>query len=134
VSLAADRSIRIRQYGSSQLRHCVIFFPGQHGGISTYERNLFPTIKQLGITVYALSYPGQDGAQEEVSVGWLAAAGRLGGPLGVIDHEHLNGFLASLKLKTKLFLDRHKKGLVCRPLNVKVEIALNPRLIEYRSL
>lgn len=44
VPLAAGRSIRIRQYGDSPLPHCVIFFPGRQGGISTYERTLFPNI------------------------------------------------------------------------------------------
>jgi pimeloyl-ACP methyl ester carboxylesterase len=63
VPLAPDRSIRIRQYGGPQLPNCAIFFPGRGGGISTYERTLFPEIKQLGMTVYAVSYPGQDGAQ-----------------------------------------------------------------------
>jgi pimeloyl-ACP methyl ester carboxylesterase len=63
VLLARGRSLRIREYGSPELPNCAIFFPGQHGGIATYERTLFPTIEQLGITVYALSYPGQDGAQ-----------------------------------------------------------------------
>ena len=61
VPVASDRSILIRQYGSA--RNCAILFPGQHGGISTYERTLFPAIRQTGAAVYALSYPGQDGAQ-----------------------------------------------------------------------
>jgi alpha-beta hydrolase superfamily lysophospholipase len=63
VPLAAGRSVRIRQYGGHELPQCVIFFPGQHGGISTYEQTLFPDIKKLGIAVYAVSYPGQDGAR-----------------------------------------------------------------------
>ena len=63
VPLAAGRFVRIRQYGGHELPHCVIFFPGQHGGISTYEQTLFPNIKKLGIAVYAVSYSGQDGAR-----------------------------------------------------------------------
>jgi len=63
VPLGGGRSIRIREYGSPGLPNCAIFFPGQHGGISSYERTLFPNIEQSGITVFALSYPGQDGAQ-----------------------------------------------------------------------
>jgi hypothetical protein len=63
VPLSAGQSIRIRQYGSSELPHCAIFFPGSQGGISTYEQTLFPNIEKLGIAVFALSYPGQDGAQ-----------------------------------------------------------------------
>jgi pimeloyl-ACP methyl ester carboxylesterase len=61
VRVAPERYVRVRQYGASQ--QCVIFFPGQHGGISAYERNLIPAIEQLGMTLYTLSYPGQDGAQ-----------------------------------------------------------------------
>jgi pimeloyl-ACP methyl ester carboxylesterase len=41
----------------------VIFFPGRGGGVSTYEETLFPSIQKLGITLYAVSYPGQDGAK-----------------------------------------------------------------------
>src|SRR5688500_10433167 len=58
VPLSAGRSIRIRQYGGSELPHCAIFFPGSQGGISAYEQTLFPNIEKLGIAVYALSYPG----------------------------------------------------------------------------
>jgi pimeloyl-ACP methyl ester carboxylesterase len=63
VPVGAGRFVRIRQYGGHELPHCVIFFPGQHGGISTYEQTLFPIIKNLGIAIYALSYSGQDGAR-----------------------------------------------------------------------
>lgn len=63
VSLGTGHSVLIRRYGGSELPHCAIFFPGGHGGIATYEQTLFPNIEQLGIAVYALSYPGQDGAQ-----------------------------------------------------------------------
>ena len=62
VPLGAGRSIRVRQYGESELTHCVVFFPGRGGGVSTYEEALFPSFQKLGIAVYALSYPGQDGA------------------------------------------------------------------------
>jgi len=63
VPVAAGRFVRIRRYGGHELPHCVIFFPGQHGGISTYEQTLFPNIRNLGIAIYALSYSGQDGAR-----------------------------------------------------------------------
>ncbi|MDD2878809.1 MAG: alpha/beta hydrolase [Rhodoferax sp.] len=51
----------IRRYGAPQLG-CVVFFPGQHGGISSYEKNLFPSFMAKGIAVFALTYPGQDDA------------------------------------------------------------------------
>ncbi|MEO8999128.1 MAG: alpha/beta hydrolase [Rhodanobacter sp.] len=61
VKLGDHRSVVVRRYGSTQAA-CVIFFPGQHGGIGTYERTLFPQIQGLGATIYAISYPGQDAA------------------------------------------------------------------------
>lgn len=51
----------IRRYGNPRLG-CVLFFPGQHGGLKSYEENLFPSYVANGIAVYAVSYPGQDGA------------------------------------------------------------------------
>jgi alpha-beta hydrolase superfamily lysophospholipase len=63
VPLDTGRSILVRQYGRTDLRHCAIFFPGSTGRIARYEQTLFPNIEKLGIAVYALSYPGQDGAQ-----------------------------------------------------------------------
>jgi alpha-beta hydrolase superfamily lysophospholipase len=51
----------VRGYGAPQLG-CLVFFPGQHGGISAYEKSLFPHFVANGIAVFALAYPGQDGA------------------------------------------------------------------------
>jgi hypothetical protein len=61
VSGPSGNIILIRRYGAP-LRGCVVFFPGQHGGISSYEKTLFPKYVSNGIAVFALSYPGQDGA------------------------------------------------------------------------
>lgn len=57
------RSVLIRRYGSSDSSRCVVFFPGSHGGIPRYEKTWFKDMLEAGMTVYALSYPGQDGAQ-----------------------------------------------------------------------
>jgi hypothetical protein len=51
----------IRRYGNA-INRCVIFFPGQHGGIVRYQHDLFPSLVRDGITVFSVSYPGQDGA------------------------------------------------------------------------
>jgi pimeloyl-ACP methyl ester carboxylesterase len=85
VALAADRFIRIRQYGGDDLPHCVIFFPGQHGGMSKYENTLFPTFDKLGIAVYALSYAGQDGTRGRTYSATLAED--VDKALDSIDHE-----------------------------------------------
>lgn len=53
----------IRIYGSTKNNHCIVFFPGQHGGISRYEQELFSGFLGEGFTVYALSYPSYDGSK-----------------------------------------------------------------------
>ena len=52
----------IRHYGDTKNK-CVIFFPGQHGGIARYQRDLFPYLVKYGVSVFAVSYPGQDDAK-----------------------------------------------------------------------
>jgi hypothetical protein len=54
-------SLLVRQYGKPQVG-CVVFFPGQHGGIARYQKDLFPAYAANGLAVFALSYPGQDEA------------------------------------------------------------------------
>lgn len=51
----------VRRYGTPT-EGCVVFFPGQHGIISAYEKNLFPAFSARGIGVLAIAYPGQNGA------------------------------------------------------------------------
>lgn len=56
-----QNELMVRRYGSSQYG-CVVFFPGQHGNEPKYERTLFPFYLAEGISVFAVAYPGQDGA------------------------------------------------------------------------
>jgi hypothetical protein len=58
----SGNELLIRRYGNTKNR-CVIFFPGQHGGIARYQSDLFPSLVRHGISVFAVSYPGQDGAK-----------------------------------------------------------------------
>lgn len=53
----------IREYKSYGSRRCAIYFPGRHGGIARYEKEIFATAVDQGITVYAISYPGYEGAR-----------------------------------------------------------------------
>ncbi|CAJ0691801.1 hypothetical protein LMG18091_01508 [Ralstonia wenshanensis] len=62
TSVGVDTTVLIRRYGAPSGR-CAYFFPGQHGGMGTYERTLFPFLLESGTTIYAISYPGQDGAR-----------------------------------------------------------------------
>jgi pimeloyl-ACP methyl ester carboxylesterase len=41
---------------------CVVFFPGQRGGLDRYANSPFPELAHAGLVVYAVAYPGQDGA------------------------------------------------------------------------
>ncbi|WP_455204220.1 alpha/beta hydrolase [Kaarinaea lacus] len=56
-----NNQILVRRYGDIEEK-CVVFFPGQHGGISRYESSIFSKLITSGVTVFALSYPGQEGA------------------------------------------------------------------------
>jgi Serine aminopeptidase, S33 len=50
-----------RRVGPATTR-CVVFFPGRHGGFMRYAHDLFPSLNAAGLTVWAVSYAGQDGA------------------------------------------------------------------------
>ncbi|MBD8899856.1 alpha/beta hydrolase [Rhodanobacter sp. DHG33] len=62
VAVSPEATVVVRRYGMAG-QACAFFFPGQHGGIGTYERTLFPLIREGRADVYAISYPGQDGAK-----------------------------------------------------------------------
>ncbi|MEO5831402.1 MAG: alpha/beta fold hydrolase [Rhodanobacter sp.] len=51
----------VRRYGTPTVG-CVLFFPGQHGNIVSYTKNLFPAFAAQGMAVLAVAYPGQNGA------------------------------------------------------------------------
>lgn len=66
----------IREYRSDKGSGCAVFFPGQHGGIARYERELFGHAVKLGVTVYAISYPGYEGALGKATFGSVRAVTR----------------------------------------------------------
>jgi pimeloyl-ACP methyl ester carboxylesterase len=53
---------RLDRTASSARQGCVVFFPGHDGGFDRYARELFPDLERAGLAVYAVAYPGQDGA------------------------------------------------------------------------
>lgn len=62
-SIASNNDeLLIRLYGEVSNPECVIFFPGLHGGVLKYETEIFKTLTARGFSVYALSYPGVEGA------------------------------------------------------------------------
>lgn len=62
VTSEEGRGVAVRRYADAHGSKCVIFFPGQHGGIARYEHDLLPMLRIDGYSLYTLSYPGQDGA------------------------------------------------------------------------
>jgi pimeloyl-ACP methyl ester carboxylesterase len=64
---ATSSRMLVREYGTGRLG-CVVFFPGQNGGATTYEQSLFPLLVAQGVRVFAASYPGQDGAPGRASI------------------------------------------------------------------
>ncbi len=53
---------RFDRTGSSARQGCVVYFPGHAGGLDRDARDLFPELERAGLVVYAVAYPGQDGA------------------------------------------------------------------------
>lgn len=67
----------IRVYESDPSGSCAIYFPGQHGGIPRYEKELFKPAVKRGITVYAISYPGYEGAAGKATFETVKATTKL---------------------------------------------------------
>ncbi len=61
ISGSDGNAMLVRRYGTPTVG-CVVFFPGQHGLISAYEKHLFQGFSAQGIAVLAVAYPGQNGA------------------------------------------------------------------------
>ncbi|TZF90712.1 alpha/beta hydrolase family protein [Cognatilysobacter lacus] len=112
ASLAAGRSssgrMLLRGYGVDRLG-CVLFFPGQHGGIANYEKTLIPSLASQGIRVFAASYPGQDGApgaadvdgvKVQASKAVLFASGVCGPERTVVVGRSLGTMVAAESLNT----------------------------------
>lgn len=59
---SANNGLIIREYGKSN-KNCLIFFPGQHGGVERYEQEIFTSFQKNNFNVFSISYSGQDGAK-----------------------------------------------------------------------
>ena len=62
----------LRRYGEPNLG-CVLFFPGQHGNLTDYQRDLFPAFTSRGIAVLDVAYPGQDGTSGNPNIDAIQA-------------------------------------------------------------
>lgn len=92
------RGLAVRRYGEGRDGRCVVFFPGQHGGMARYEHDLLPMLRMSGYAVYAISYPGQDGAPGRATLDDLP--GDVGQVLGVLVHDR------SCDMRRSIFVGR----------------------------
>ncbi|WP_250623307.1 alpha/beta hydrolase [Pinirhizobacter soli] len=58
IKNGSSNELLVRRYGQRSIG-CVVFFPGQHGATAAYD---FTNYTASGLAVFALAYPGQDGA------------------------------------------------------------------------
>ncbi|QTH73467.1 alpha/beta hydrolase [Pseudoalteromonas xiamenensis] len=61
VKAGATEAI-VRIYHAKNDDRCIVFFSGRNGGIPRYEKEIFEHLLAAGISVYAISFPGYDGA------------------------------------------------------------------------
>lgn len=61
VTDTSGDELLIHRYGQARMG-CAIFFPGRHGELPGYREALFPKLVAAGMAVFAVDYPGQDGA------------------------------------------------------------------------
>jgi len=54
-------ALLVRRFGAGSAG-CVLWFPGEGGGIERDARDLFEDVTRAGLVVYAVAWPGQDGA------------------------------------------------------------------------
>ncbi len=57
----------IRVYPADAEKGCAFYFPGQGGGIPRYETDVFQHAVARGVSIYAISYPGYEGAVGKAS-------------------------------------------------------------------
>jgi hypothetical protein len=87
--------LTLRRYGEDN-QACAIFFPGRSGAIASYEKSLFPLFTEVGLQVFALSYPGQDGNSGKLKLATLSE--QVENAL-----EHINDFCS---MNTTVFVGR----------------------------
>lgn len=58
IKSRSGNELLLRRYGQARVG-CVVFFPGQHGATAPYS---FAPYISAGLAVFAIAYPGQDGA------------------------------------------------------------------------
>ena len=128
----------VRRFGSGAAG-CVLWFPAGHGGVERNARELFEDVTRAGLVVYAVAWPGQDGAPGRVrweplhALAARAATGviaRCGAPRTVIAGEGIGGLVAALATST---LMQRPAGLVLETVSPTFAAAVRAHLREHAS-
>ena len=73
IKSRSGNELLVRRYGQATVG-CVVFFPGQHGATAAYN---FANYTSAGLAVFAIAYPGQDGASGRTELSEIE---------GLVDH------------------------------------------------
>jgi alpha-beta hydrolase superfamily lysophospholipase len=128
-------ALLVRRFGSGSAG-CVLWFPDEDGGIERYAGALFESVARAGLVVYAVAWPGQDGAPGRArwtSLPGLAARAasaviaRCGAARTVIAGEGIGGLVAALATSTLL---QRPAGLVLESVSPTFSAAVRARLRE----
>jgi alpha-beta hydrolase superfamily lysophospholipase len=65
IKSRSGNELLVRRYGQARVG-CVVFFPGQHGATAAYN---VANYTAAGLAVFAIAYPGQDGASGHTELG-----------------------------------------------------------------
>ncbi|MCF6442927.1 alpha/beta hydrolase [Pseudoalteromonas luteoviolacea] len=101
----------VRVYQTKNAGHCVIFFLGRSGGIQRYEKEIFGYLLESGTNIYAISFPGYDGAAGRSTFSNVKELGN-----SALVHINKAG---SCRLQESVFLGRSLGGAIAVELAVK---------------
>ena len=128
-------ALLVRRFGGGEAG-CVLWFPDERGGVERDARELFDDVTRAGLVVYAIAWPGQDGAPGRVHWDALrplaarAAAeviARCGAARTVLAGERLGGLVAAL---ASTALMQRPAGLVLESVSPTFAATLRARLRE----
>lgn len=110
--LEGEQEIVVRFYEAKSSTLCAIFFPGRSGGAKRYEEEIFSYLKNSGISVYAISLPGYDGAAGRSTIANVLSLGNK--VLQVINNT------TPCKMEESVYIGRSLGAAIAAELAVKI--------------
>jgi pimeloyl-ACP methyl ester carboxylesterase len=99
-----NNELIIRHYKPELAKYCAIFFPGRSGNISRYEKEIFKHALARNISIFAISFPGYDGAEGKSSYKTVLTTGKTA-------LEYINDS-TSCKISESVFIARSLGAMV----------------------